>query len=270
MPFQEPKATGRHLVSLSVPFLLSDPLQTLMIPNQILKYLFCSKSLKCVKGSLFWIEITSTVPISNLILPHYDNLNPKTLRAVRIKMYKNFPRIFPEDTNWEGLKFDNDEDGYNSFRKIISEVADGFFGKKVRNAAINISKKSFMFKIEEKRLVHKLSDESYENKRNEKKVEKAIKYRQRKCEGEAMDKTVKDLEDAAIKQNSKILYWHSNKLRESSQSRLVPVKDRNKATISYKERVKEGWREDFENVLNWKRVAGNNMEEMKKLMILWM
>ena len=49
---------------------------------------------------------------------------------------------------------------------------------------------------------------------------------------EAMDKTAEDLEDAARRHNSKILYWHVNKLIGSSQSGLVPVKDRNGATIS--------------------------------------
>ena len=67
---------------------------------------------------------------------------------------------------------------------------------------------------------------------------------------EAMDKIAEDLEDAARRHNSKILYWHVNKLRGSSRSRLVPVKDRNGATISDKERVKERWAEHFENVLN--------------------
>ena len=33
-----------------------------------------------------------------------------------------------------------------------------------------------------------------------------------------------DLEDAAGRHNSKILYWRANKLRENSQSRLVPIK----------------------------------------------
>ena len=49
-----------------------------------------------------------------------------------------------------------------------------------------------------------------------------------------MDKIAEDLEDAARRHNSKILFWHVNKLRGSSQSGLVPVKDRNGATISDK------------------------------------
>ena len=41
---------------------------------------------------------------------------------------------------------------------------------------------------------------------------------------EAMDKIAEDLEDAAKRHNSKILYWHVNKL--SNQSGLVPVKNK--------------------------------------------
>ena len=67
---------------------------------------------------------------------------------------------------------------------------------------------------------------------------------------EAMDKIAEDLEDAARRHISKILYWHVIKLKGSSQSGLVPVKDRNGATISDKEKVKERWVDYFENVLN--------------------
>jgi ATP phosphoribosyltransferase len=81
-------------------------------------------------------------------------------------------------------------------------------------------------------------------------LKKALKYKLTSCEVEAMDKIVKDLEDAARKHNSKILYWHVNKLRGSSQSRLVPVKDRNRGTISDKERGKEKWVKHFKNLLN--------------------
>jgi hypothetical protein len=42
---------------------------------------------------------------------------------------------------------------------------------------------------------------------------------------EAMDKIAEDLEDAAKWHNSKIKYWHDSKLRGSSQSGLVPVKE---------------------------------------------
>jgi hypothetical protein len=61
------------------------------------------------------------------------------------------------------------------------------------------------------------------------------------------------------------LYCHVNKLRGSSQSGLVPVKDRNEATISDNERVKERWTEHFESVLNCDRVTGKNMEENAKV-----
>ena len=55
---------------------------------------------------------------------------------------------------------------------------------------------------------------------------------------EATDKIAEDLEDAAIRHISKISYCCVNELRESSQSGPVPVKDKNGATISDKERVK--------------------------------
>ena len=82
-----------------------------------------------------------------------------------------------------------------------------------------------------------LSDRSYENKRNVKKVEKALKYELRRCEVAAMDKIAEDLEDVAIRHISKILYWNVNKLRGRSPSEPVLVKDKNGATISDKERV---------------------------------
>ena len=110
-----------------------------------------------------------------------------------------------------------------------------------------------------------LSDRSDENKRNVKKVEKALKYELRRCEVEAMDKIAEDLEDAARRHNSKILYWHVNKLKGSSQYGLLPVKDRNGATISDKEKVKERWVEHFENVLNRDRVAGKDIDENEKV-----
>ena len=61
-----------------------------------------------------------------------------------------------------------------------------------------------------------------------------------------------------------MLYWHVNKLRENSQSELVPVKDRKRATISEKERVKKKWAEQFENVVNRDRGTGKNIEENEK------
>ena len=73
---------------------------------------------------------------------------------------------------------------------------------------------------------------------------------------EAMDKIAEDLEDAARQYNSKILYWHVNKLRGSSQSGLVQVTDRHGVAISDTGTVKERWAEHFENVLNQDTVAG--------------
>ena len=109
------------------------------------------------------------------------------------------------------------------------------------------------------------SDRSYGNERNAKKVEKALKYELRRCEIEAMDKIAEDLENASRRHNSKILYWHVNKLRGSSQSRLGLVKDRNGAAISDKEKTKERWAEHFENSLNRDRVEGRDIEENEKV-----
>ena len=57
-------------------------------------------------------------------------------------------------------------------------------------------------------------------------------------EVETMDKIVEDPEDAARWHNSKILYWHVNKLKGSSQSGLVPVKDRNGAQLVIRKELK--------------------------------
>ena len=40
----------------------------------------------------------------------------------------------------ESLKFDNVEDEWNNFTKIMCEVTDAVLGKKVRNAAKSINK----------------------------------------------------------------------------------------------------------------------------------
>ena len=82
---------------------------------------------------------------------------------------------------------------------------------------------------------------------------------------ETMDKIAEDLEDAARRHYSKILYWHFNKLRWSSQSGLVPVNDRNEVISSGKERVKERFAEHFENGLNRDRVARKDIEENEKV-----
>ena len=70
------------------------------------------------------------------------------------------------------------EDSWKNFRKTICEVADGVLGKKVRTAARNISEKALCL-IERRRGLYKnyQSDRSYENKRNVKELEKALKYK---------------------------------------------------------------------------------------------
>ena len=59
------------------------------------------------------------------------------------------------------------------------------------------------------------------------------------CEMVPIDKIAKDLENAVRWHNSKIFYWHVDKLWGNSQSGFIPVKDRNGATISDKERFRE-------------------------------
>ena len=54
-----------------------------------------------------------------------------------------------------------------------------------------------------------------------------------------------------------------------SQSGLVSVKNRNGATISDKEKVKERWTEHFENVLNRDTVAGKDVDENEKVCDTW-
>ena len=176
------------------------------------------------------------------------------------------------NTRLISLKFHSTEDRWKYFRKTICEVADGVLGKKVRTAARNISEKALCL-IERRRVLYKdyLSDRPYENKRNVKKVEEALKNELRTCKVEAMDKIAEDPEDAARRHNSKMLYWHVNKLIGSSQYGLVQVKDRNGAIISDKERVKERWANHFENVLlSQDRVARKDIEENKKFAIPWM
>ena len=102
------------------------------------------------------------------------------------------------------------ENGWNNLRKTICEVADGVLGKTVKTTARNISEKALcLIKSRRGLYMNYLSDRLYENKRNVKKVEKALKYELKRCEVGAMDKITEDLEDAA---NSKILYWLVNKL----------------------------------------------------------
>ena len=54
-------------------------------------------------------------------------------------------------------------------------------------------------------------------------------------------------------------------MKGSSQSGLVPVKDRNGVTISDKEKVKVRWVEHFVNVLNRDTVAGEDIDENEKV-----
>ena len=89
--------------------------------------------------------------------------------------------IFQEqNTKLESSKFDNVEVKWNNFRKTICEVVDDVLVKKFKTAATNISEKALGL-IESRRGLYKnyLSDRSYENKRNTKKVEKALKYEPR-------------------------------------------------------------------------------------------
>ena len=78
------------------------------------------------------------------------------------------------NTKLNSLKFDNVEDEWNNFSKEICEVADCVLGKKIMTAARNISEKALCL-IENRRGLHKnyLSDKSFKNKRNAKKVEKS-------------------------------------------------------------------------------------------------
>jgi len=54
----------------------------------------------------------------------------------RMRIWEKLKQL---NTKLEGLKFDNIEDGWNNFRKIIFEAADGILRKTVRNAARNIT-----------------------------------------------------------------------------------------------------------------------------------
>ena len=80
-----------------------------------------------------------------------------------------------------------------------------------------------------------------------------------------MNKISKNLEDPTRRHNGKILYWYVNKFKGSNQSRLGPVKDRNRATNGDEERVKREWAKHFENVLNQDTVAGNDVKENEKV-----
>ena len=81
----------------------------------------------------------------------------------------------------------------------------------------------------------------------------------------ATDKIVEDLEDTAQWHNNKKWYWHVKKLKVKSLSGLAPVKDRNGATTSNKERIKEKWVKHFENVLNHDIVIGKDVEKVEEV-----
>ena len=133
---------------------------------------------------------------------------------------ENLRETFQEqlNTKLESLKFDSVEDGWNDFRKTVCDVADGVLGKTAKTKGRNIKEKALCL-VESRRGLYKnyLSDRSCENKRNVKKGEKELKYGLSRCEGGGMDKIVGDLEDAARRHNSKILYWHVDKLIGNSQ-----------------------------------------------------
>ena len=61
------------------------------------------------------------------------------------------------NTKLDSLKFDNVEDGWNNFRKIVCEVANGVLGKKVKTAAKNISEKDQCL-MKRRRGLYKLSE----------------------------------------------------------------------------------------------------------------
>ena len=69
------------------------------------------------------------------------------------------------------------EDEWYNFRKIICKVAYFVLGKEDRTTARNISENTLSL-IERRKGLYKdyLCDRSYENKRNVKEVEKALKY----------------------------------------------------------------------------------------------
>ena len=79
----------------------------------------------------------------------------------------------------------------------------GVLGKNVKTATRNICKNALCL-MERRRGLYRnnLSNRSYENKRNVKKVEKALEYERRSCEMKVMDKIVEDLEDAIKREQS--------------------------------------------------------------------
>ena len=128
-------------------------------------------------------------------------------------------------------------DGIN-FRKLVYEVSNGVFGKKVNNADRNISENALHL-TERKRCLRKIcmSVRSGENDGNVKNVEKVLKYELNRYEGEAMDKITEDMEHTARWHKSSyctgmLINW------EWVVNLEAPVKDRNEATSGDKDRVK--------------------------------
>jgi len=80
-------------------------------------------------------------------------------------------------------------------------------GRVLRLQLGNVNEKALGL-IESRRGLYEnyLSDRLYGNKRNVKKIEKVLNYELKRCEVEAIDKIFEDLEDAARRHNSKILY----------------------------------------------------------------
>ena len=136
-----------------------------------------------------------------------DNLKPITSNSLRLN----------ENLRIWNLKFDNVEDEWNNFGKIVCVAADGVLGKKVRNAARNISE---MKKRRRGLYRNYLSDISYENTKNVNNVLKALKYKLRRCEVKVRDEIAEDLEDAARRHNSKMLYWHADRVVNLDLSQL--------------------------------------------------
>ena len=67
---------------------------------------------------------------------------------------------------------------------------------------------------------------------------------------------------------NKILYWHVNRLKRSSQSGPTRVKDGDGASVTHKEFFQERWAKYFENVLNHDKVEGNTIKKLTSVSIV--
>ena len=135
------------------------------------------------------ISPSSSVRVNLNLKYQRGNYLPRSYDVSRLQD-ENLRETFQErlNTKLESLKFDNVEDGRSNFRKTDCEIADGVLGKKAQNTARNLSKNALCLIQGRDLYKNYLSDKSYENKRNVKKVEKALKYELRKCEVQAMHK----------------------------------------------------------------------------------